>query len=119
MRTQNVNAPRLEISLRTARPGILVVYSGLQENQQAQVYGSCSHYFLSRHYPCTISIPAKVSNRLSHYWLSYTDNIAKRIKPVHSCQGQSTFLDPPFWVAEQKILHMQEACRQEKCIGPM
>ena len=59
MRTQNVNAPRLGISLGMARLGMLLVYSGLQENQQAREYGSRSHCSLDRYCPRTISIPAK------------------------------------------------------------
>ena len=59
MRTRSVNAPRLEISLGTARLEMLLVYSRLQENQQAQEYGSRSHCSFDRHYPRTISIPAR------------------------------------------------------------
>ena len=59
MRTRSVSAPCLEISLGTARLGMLLVYSRLQENQQAQEYGSRSHRSLDRYCPCTISIPAR------------------------------------------------------------
>ena len=59
MRTHSVNAPRLEIFLGTARLGMLLVCSGLQENQQAQEYGSRSNCSLDHYRPCTISIPAK------------------------------------------------------------
>ena len=61
----------------------------------------------------------KISTRLLNYFLSYTDNIAEDIKPVHSCQGQCTFLRLPFRNAELECLYIQEVCRQEKRIGPL
>ena len=59
MRNHSENAPYLEIFLGTARLGMLRVYSGFQENQQAQEYGSRRRCSPKHYRPCTISIPAK------------------------------------------------------------
>ena len=59
MRIHSVTAPYLEIFLGTARLGMMPVYSGLQENQPAQEYGSRSHGPLDHRCLCRISIPAK------------------------------------------------------------
>ena len=59
MRTRSVYAPRLDVSLGTARLEMLLVYPRLQENQQAQEYGSRSHCSLRHYCPRTISIPAR------------------------------------------------------------
>ena len=56
MRTHSVNAPRLEIFRCMARPGMLLVYSGLQENQQAQEYVSRSGCSFDQCCPRTIFV---------------------------------------------------------------
>ena len=59
MRNHSGNSPYLEILLGTAILGMLRVYSGFQENEQAQEYDSRRHCSPEHCRPCTISIPAK------------------------------------------------------------